>query len=100
MNPDLLAVNQDIKGEPARLLSKTKGIWLYQKNMSDGSVVVALLNPSKKTKQFDLKSSALGLEGTYSAEDIWQHNKAGTLKDKIQLTLKGHETVVLKLKKE
>lgn len=100
MNADLLAINQDIKGEPARLLSKTKGIWLYQKNLSDGSVVVALLNPAKKTKQFDLKSSALGLEGTYSAEDIWQHNKAGTLKDKIQLSIKGHETIVLKLKKD
>jgi alpha-galactosidase len=99
LNAGILAINQDEKGEQAKLIMKQDGIWVYRKNLSDGSVAVALFNATKKEKKFDLKSSAIGLEGTYAAEDVWQHINAGILKESIELSLKGHETVVLRLKK-
>jgi alpha-galactosidase len=100
LNPGILAISQDEMGEQARLISKQDGIWLYRKNLSDGSVAIAAFNPSKKEKHFDLKSSSIGLEGTYTAHDVWQHLQPGILKDKMPLTVKAHEAVVLKLSKQ
>ena len=98
LNSEILAINQDPKGEQAKLVSKQNGVWIYKKSMSDSSVVVAVFNSSKKEKQFDLKESELGLQGTYEVYNIWEHTKKDALSDKVAVTLKGHETVVLKLK--
>ncbi len=99
LNPEILAISQDEKGEQAKLVSKQNGVWLYKKNLNDGSVAVAVFNTTKSQKKLDLKSSLLGLQGTYVASDVWQHKSAGILKDKLELTMKGHETLVLKLEK-
>ncbi|MCW5908295.1 MAG: putative Ig domain-containing protein [Chitinophagales bacterium] len=98
MNPELLSINQDAKGESATLVLKKNGIWLYKKNLKDGSVAVAVFNTSKKEKQFELTLEQLGLTGTHIAHDVWQHTEAGILKDKMPLTVKGNETVVLRIK--
>jgi alpha-galactosidase len=97
LNPELLAINQDEKGESATLVLKKGGVWLYKQNLSDGSVAVAVFNTSKKDKNFELTLTQLGLNSTHIAHDVWQHIEAGILKNKMNLTVKGHETVVLKL---
>ena len=97
LNPEILAINQDAKGEQAKLISKTGGVWLYKKNLSDGSVAVTVFNTTKQEKKYDLQPSVLNLNGTYVTRDVWEHTEAGILKDKMQLTLKAHETIVLKM---
>lgn len=99
MNPEILAISQDEKGEQAKLILQENGIWIYKKNLSDGSVAVAVFNTLKSEKKFDLKTTTLSLEGTYQLRDIWKHTDAGILKEKIELMVKGHEAVVLKLMK-
>jgi len=99
MNPELLAIHQDPKGEQAKLITKSNGFWIYKKTLSDGSFAVAVFNTSGKQKKYDLKSALLGLEGTHIARDIWQHIEAGILKESLTLEVKGHETVVLRIKK-
>ena len=99
LNPEIIAINQDELGEQAKMISSSAGIKIYKKNLKDGSVAVAVFNSSTSEKKFDLKESALGLEGTYNAHNVWQHIEAGILKDKITLTVKAHETIVLKFSK-
>jgi|ERR1043165_3012392 alpha-galactosidase len=99
LNSEILAISQDEKGEQAKLVSKTNGVWLFRKNLKDGSVAVAVFNTSKKEKKFDLTAKAIDLNGEFTAKDVWKHASAGTLKESMPLTLKGHETIVLKLTK-
>ena len=98
-NPEILAIDQDELGEQAKPIYKMGDIRVYLKHLSDGSIAVAVLNTSKAVKNFDLKKSLLGLKGDYSAHDVWQHIDAGILKDKLSLTIKSHETIVLKISK-
>lgn len=100
LNPEIIAINQDEKGEQAKLISKSNGIWVYKKNLNDGSIAVAVFNTSKGEKKFDLVTALLGIQGNYTARDVWQHTEAGIVKDKVTLHLKPHQTVVLKLGKQ
>ncbi|MDB5283707.1 MAG: putative alpha-galactosidase/melibiase [Bacteroidota bacterium] len=98
-NPEILAIDQDELGEQAKPIYKLAGIRVYLKHLKDGSVAVAVLNTSKSTRKFDLKENLLGLSGTYAVHDVWQHADAGTLKDKISVTIQSHETMVFRISK-
>ena len=98
-NPEILAIDQDALGEQAKPIYKMSGIRIYLKHLSNGSLAVAVLNTTKHDKNFDLKPSLPGLKDSYTAHDVWKHSNVGTLKDKLPLSVKSHETIVLILSK-
>lgn len=97
LNPEIIAISQDELGEQARRVAKSGSIWVYRKNLKDGSVAIALFNKSKKERKFDWKTTQPYLKGTYTACDVWQHTESEPLKNTLKLTLKPHETMVLRL---
>lgn len=99
LNPEILAIDQDELGEQAHPVYRMGGIRVYLKRLKSGAIAVAVLNTSKSEKQFDLKENTLDIDGTFTAYDVWQHKTIGTLKDKLPLTLKPHQTIVLRLSK-
>lgn len=100
LNSEILAINQDGLGEQAQLVSKAKHIWLYKKRLENFGVAVALFNTTKAEKKIELSLASLGLSGTYIARDVWQHIEAAIINDKITLTIKPHQTIVLQLHKQ
>jgi len=111
-NAELIAINQDVLGEQATRIHKAGKVWVYLKNMEGGKKAVAILNTSSKEKTFELTTKILDIEGRWLAHDVWQHKEAGLLAPDaaaqtgelvgggiITLTIKPHETVVLKLEK-
>ncbi len=111
-NPEVIAINQDVLGKQAKLVHKAGKIWVYLKNMEGGKKAVGVLNSSGEEKSFELTTKMLNIEGSWQARDIWQHKEAGLLAadaigktgelvggGTISLTIKPHETVVLRLEK-
>ena len=96
LNPEILAISQDEKGEQAKLIQTKNGVQLYVKHLSDSSIAVAIFNTKKSETKFDLKAEG-ELSGTWNTRDVWQHKDAGVLKDKLTFSLKPHETIVLRL---
>jgi alpha-galactosidase len=99
-NPEMLAIDQDELGEQAKPIYKMSGIRVYLRHLSGGALAVAVINTSKSDKKFDLKASLIGVKDPQVAHDVWQHGDIGILKDKISLSLKSHQTIVLRLTKE
>jgi len=112
MNPEIIAINQDELGEQAKLISKKGGMWVYLKNLEGGKKAIAILNISEKEKTFVLTTKKPGIEGRWTARDVWQHKDAGLLAPdasgqtgelvgggNLSFTIKPHETVVLRLEK-
>jgi alpha-galactosidase len=97
MNGELLAINQDVLGEQAMLLKRKSGIWVYRKSMSDGSVALAIFNTTGQEKIYKLKNSLLNEEHDWRVRNIWKHADEEILKSEISLTVKAHETIVLRL---
>lgn len=101
LNPDILAINQDPKGEQAMLVSKKGGIWLYRRTLSDGSVAVAVMNYSRKAlnKEYTADNLTGGEAKAVTVKNVWQHTTS-TLNagDKLSLQLAPHQTAVLIIK--
>lgn len=110
-NPEIIAINQDILGEQASRIYKTRGIWIYMKSLAGGGKAVAILNTASREKSFTLKAEMLDIKGMWNVRDVWKHQdlplfapapKPGTTGELIggnnlNFTIQPHETIVLTL---
>ncbi len=100
LNPEIIAINQDEKGEQAKLILKKNSTWVYKKNLSNGSIAIAVFNPTTKEKTVILNYSELGYnERAKIMTPVTQPIVSKVEKDKMQLTIKPHEALVFKLEK-
>ncbi len=97
LNKEILALNQaGFVGKPMGLGESER--WAGQ--LPDGSWVVALFNRDRETKtqKLDFKKD-LGITGTASVRELWQHKSYGRL-DHFSVELAACDCVVLKIKPE
>jgi len=96
MNTTLLRINQDALGQQAKLLTRKKGVWLFKKELKDGSVAIAVFNAGKE-KNYLLDIKAIAAEAPLAQITTSGYSIASADKtDKgLKLKLKKHETVVL-----
>jgi alpha-galactosidase len=96
-NFEMLDIDQNELGEPAKPVYRLAGIRVYMKRLKDEGIAIAVFNSSKHEKKFELKPALLGLIGNYNVRDVWQHAETGSFNNTTTLLLKSHQTVVLKL---
>ncbi|MEU6660261.1 NPCBM/NEW2 domain-containing protein [Streptomyces sp. NPDC046821] len=97
-NREVIAVDQDPLGMQGSVLSSESGRWVVNKEMADGSRVVALFNESGTAQRIATTAGAVGLPDAdaYTVRDLWQHksyNTAGT----ISATVPAHGTVLVRV---
>jgi alpha-galactosidase len=75
LNQELIAVDQDWGGRSAVKLRDDGDTEVWEKPMSDGTVVVALLNQGAPAADMVVTASELGLPAAsrYQARDLWAH---------------------------
>jgi len=105
LNTEVIAVNQDVT--PAgRLLLKpdtTTEAHVYGRNLTDGSVAVALYNPNDDDAEGSFDFSLLGvrLDTALRVRDLWEHKDLGIIKHRFPeegtMKVAKHATVVLRL---
>jgi alpha-galactosidase len=110
-NDELIAIDQDPLGKPARLVADTRGVQVWLKPLEDGSYAVGLFNTDDfgKTpqsyfrweeevpKQFEFRPSDIGLAGTWSARNVWTQKDLGEIQGALTTTIRHHGVVVLRL---
>jgi hypothetical protein len=71
-NPDVLQVNQDPLGQPARRrIGNHTPVELWSKPLADGSQAIGLFNRSDKPADFKILWRHLGFEEPPQATDLW-----------------------------
>lgn len=112
-NKEIIAVNQDALGLPAKRISKVVDgadgtsvqVWLGP--LSAGDVVLAVLNASPRNYSTVLDFSELGLpHHSYTAHDLWAKQEDGSRgrslgingTDRMVLHLRPHQTKVWRLR--
>ena len=94
-NDEVIAVDQDPKGEAARRLPGDDEIWL--KTMHDGTLVVGLFNRGSTQKMVSLNWSALGLAGKCVVRDLWRQKDLGGFKDKFTVPVQPHGVKLIRI---
>eukprot|EP00040_Diaphanoeca_grandis_P023005 m.124567 g.124567 ORF g.124567 m.124567 type:complete len:580 (-) comp29065_c0_seq7:159-1898(-) len=99
LNTEVIAINQDTTPQGAPLSQHDTSVWA--RNMTDGSVAVALYNADDEDKLIGIPCfSALGWKTTAKAtvRDLWAHTENGTVTGTLpNVTVGAHATVVLQL---
>jgi alpha-galactosidase len=110
-NDEVIEVNQDPLGKPARLLSDEKGVQVWVKPMEDGSYAVGLFNTdgygttpasyfrwgNEKDKSYVFDFDKVGLKGSWKLRDVWRQKFLGTFNSSFKTTIPYHGVVMLRM---
>jgi alpha-galactosidase len=110
-NDEVIAVNQDPLGKPARLVKEVNGIQIWLKQLLDGSVAVGLFNTggygtnpasyfnwgNETAASFNFDFSSIGLNGKYTVRDLWQQKNIGVFNGTMKININHHGVQMLQL---
>ncbi|WP_372807336.1 sialate O-acetylesterase [Pontiella sp.] len=94
--PELIAVNQDPRGQQGYKVYNQDEIEIYNKPLSDGTTAVLLLNKGTNTTDVTVQWSQIGLSGEQPVRDLWERKELGTFTGSFtaeQLAQHGHRFV-------
>jgi len=98
MNREVLAVNQDPLGVPARRVKRFGPCEIWKKPLADGCVAVALVNRGSSGSDLTLRAGDVGLLSTPKiARNLWTQEDIADFKAEMTLHLQPHQTVLLKI---
>lgn len=112
-NDEVLAIDQDIAGQPARLVKKENGFQYWLKHLADGSYALGIFNTDgfgetpqsyfrwgdEKARTTIIDLSSIGLQGNYQVRDLWRQHDLGSPTDKVSTTVPHHGVVLVRLTK-
>ena len=94
-NDEVLAVNQDALGSPARRATQKDGTEIWIKELKNGSKAVGLFNRSPATAEVALNWNETGLVGKQKLRDLWNHRKLGAFDGNFSVPVPSHGAVLL-----
>jgi len=98
MNREVLAVNQDPLGKPARRVRQHGPNEVWRKPLQDGSVAVALINRGSSGSDMTLRASDIGMLDTPKlARNLWTQQDIADFTQALTHHVQPHSTVLLKV---
>ena len=108
MNKEVIAVDQDVKGEQARKFIDMGEHEIWAKPLSNGEVAVCFLNRSntawnldynwKKYTMYFVKDVSVH-KHVYNVYDLWQHKKVGKTNEQLKAEIPAHGVLMVRLSK-
>ena len=110
-NDEVIEIDQDPLGRPARFIADDHGVQLWLKPLEDGSYGVGLFNTDnygqspasffrwgdERPKQYQLKLKKLGLDGQWKLRDVWRQADLGVFGQGFEAEIPHHGVVMLRM---
>jgi alpha-galactosidase len=97
-NDEVLEVNQDPAGKPARRQTVGEDLEVWTKPLEDGSVAVGLFNRGYMDALVTATWKDLGLQGTQQVRDLWRQKDLGSFDEKYTAAVNPHGVVLLRVR--
>jgi alpha-galactosidase len=98
-NREVLAVNQDGLGRPARRVKRFGRCEAWAKPLADGSLAVALVNRGSTGEDIRIRAGDLGLtDEPKLARNLWAGEDIADFTQELVMRVQPHETILLKIK--
>ena len=99
MNPEVLAVDQDKKGEQGHRVWDEGPLEIWVKPLSDGSKAVGLFNRGESELKITVNFKQIGAPASAKLRDLWQRKDLGTVQNAYTADVPTHGVVLLKVSK-
>ena len=98
MNREVLALNQDPLGIPAKRVKQIGQSEIWTKRLADGSVAVAAINRGSRPDEVTIRARDIGmLDAPKLARSVWMQGDVSDFKTEMTQRVQPHETVLLKV---
>ncbi|MEG1950185.1 MAG: putative Ig domain-containing protein [Odoribacter sp.] len=96
LNPEIIAINQDLLGKQAKSVMLKDECEIFVKPLVDGTAIT-VLNRGKKTKNIQINLSELGMDKVSSLRNVWTHQSLKKTNE-LSLTIAPHSAEVFVVK--
>jgi len=97
-SPEVIAVNQDVRGIQGYKVYDDGDREVYNKPLADGTTAVLLLNKGEKETDIEVSWDKIGLSGTQLVRDLWMCRSLGEFEDSFTAhNLGKHEHKMIKV---
>jgi alpha-galactosidase len=110
-NDEVIEVNQDHLGKPARFMADENGVQIWAKPMEDGSLAVGLFNTDdfgktpqsyfrwgdEQPKHFEFDFEKVGLKGKWKLRDLWRQKDLGEFKGSFKTEIPNHGVILIRM---
>ncbi len=96
-NAEVIAVDQDVLGKPARRIPLGENRFAWVKPLEDGSLAVGLFNTDEIEGEVSFPLQSLGLGRTFKVRDVWRQKDLGQFSGEFKTLVNSHGVVLLRL---
>ena len=97
MNPEVIAVDQDKKGEQGHRVWDEGPLEIWAKPLADGSKAVGLFNRGESELKITLNFKQIGAPASAKLRDLWSRKDLGAVQDSYTADVPKHGVVFLKV---
>lgn len=98
-NDEVLDVDQDALGQPARRVAKEGELEVWSRPLDDGSLAVGLFNRDEVTLPVTVNWADLGLKGAQRVRDLWRQKELGLHGERFTASVPRHGVTLVKVRK-
>jgi len=113
-NDEVIDIDQDPLGKPARLVATENDVQVWLKTLEDGSYAVGMFNidgfgktpasyfrwGDEKAKTFTLDLAKLGLKGRYTIRNVWKQQDMGEYSGVFTTEIRHHGVMLIRLSQQ
>jgi alpha-galactosidase len=99
LNREIIAVDQDSKGEQGRRVWDEGPLEIWVKPLADSSKAAGLFNRGESTLKITLNLSQIGMGPKARLRDLWEHRDLGSVENSYTADVPKHGVVMLKVSK-
>lgn len=96
-NAELIEVNQDALGKPARVVKLDDDSFLMIKDLEDGSKAVGLCNRGEIEMEISAKWGDIGITGKQTVRDLWRQKDLGNFENSFTTIVPRHGVAVIRM---
>ena len=97
-NDEVLDINQDPLGKPARRKWRQGQLEAWVKDLEDGTKAVGFFNRAREPLAATVDLAALGLTGKYQVRDLWKRTDLPNVEGQITINPAPHGVQLYKFK--
>jgi alpha-galactosidase len=96
-NHDVIEVNQDPLGKPAKRVFKDGKLEVWSRPLWDGTLAVGLINRGRFAANVSARWSDLGIRGKQPVRNLWLRKDIGLFTDSFTAEVPSHASILLKI---
>ena len=101
LNSEVVGIDQDDLGLQGEVIKESEdgNVQVWSKNLADEAVALAFFNRDSISREIFLEWAEIDMGKKVNVRDLWKHEDMGTVKKKLSVEIKPHETLLYKVKK-